>query len=134
MSWERNIIEPDNAKLNASRNFNLPHSPGVRAGPLLYISGMISLDPETGDIKLGTVASETRQILENLRHLLASNGAALDQVVKVNVFIHDMLEFENMNRVFREFFPDDPPARTTCGVQLSLGFKIEIECVVLAPA
>jgi len=134
MSWKRNIIEPDNAKLNASRNFNLPHSPGVRAGPLLYISGMISLDPETGDIKLGTMASETWQILENLRHLLASNGAALDQVVKVNVFIHDMLEFENMNRVFREFFPDDPPARTTCGVQLSLGVKIEIECVVLAPA
>ncbi len=132
MSWERAVIEPDNAKLNASRNFNLPHSPGVRAGPLLYISGMISLDPETGEIKPGTMASETRQILENLRHLLASNGSSLERVVKVNVFLHDMLEFENMNRVFREFFPADPPARTTCGVQLSLGVKIEIECVALA--
>ena len=59
-------------------------------------------------------------------------GSSLDRVVKVNVFIHDMLEFENMNRVFREFFPNDPPARTTCGVQLSLGVKIEIECVALA--
>jgi len=134
MSWERTIIEPDNAKLNASRNLNLPHSPGVRAGPLLYISGMISLDPATGDLKLGTVAGETRQILENMRHLLASNGAALENVVKVNVFLHDMLEFENMNRVFREFFPEHPPARTTCGVQLSLGAKVEIECVALAPA
>jgi 2-iminobutanoate/2-iminopropanoate deaminase len=134
MSWERKAIEPDNAKLNASRNFNLPHSPGVQAGPLLYISGMISLDPETGDIKLGTVASETRQIFENMSHLLSSNGASLDQVVKVNVFIHDMLEFESMNRVFREFFPDDPPARTTCGVQLSMGVKVEIECIALAAA
>jgi len=134
MNWERTIIEPDNAKLNASRNLNLPHSPGVRAGPLLYISGMISLDPATGDLKLGTVAGETRQILENMRHLLASNGAALENVVKVNVFLHDMLEFENMNRVFREFFPEHPPARTTCGVQLSLGAKVEIECVALAPA
>ena len=93
---------------------------------------MISLDPQTGEIKQGSVASETRQILENLQHLLASNGSALDRVVKVNVFLYDMLEFENMNRVFREFFPDDPPARTTCGVQLSLGVKVEIECVALA--
>lgn len=132
MSWDRKIIEPDNAKLNASRAFNLPHSPGVRAGPLLYLSGMISLDPETGEPKLGTVASETRQILENMRHLLESNGASLAQVVKVNVFIHDMLEFDSMNRVFREFFPKDPPARTTCGVQLSMGVKVEIECIAVA--
>ena len=132
MSWERKTIEPDNSKLNASRNFGLPHSPGVRAGPLLYISGMVSLDPETGDFKLGTVASETRQIFENMSHLLSSNGVSLDHVVKVTVFIHDMLEFESMNRVFREFFPDDPPARTTCGVQLSMGAKVEIECIALA--
>jgi 2-iminobutanoate/2-iminopropanoate deaminase len=134
MSWDRKTIEPDNPQLNASRTYNLPHSPGVRAGPLLYLSGMVSIDPETGDFKLGTVASETRQILENMSHLLGSNGASLDQVVKVNVFLHDMLEFESMNRVFREFFPNDPPARTTCGVQLSLGAKVEIECIALAAA
>lgn len=132
MSWQRKIIEPANAKLNASRNFNLPHSPGVQAGPLIYLSGMVSIDPETGEFKLGTMASETRQILENADHLLRSNGASLDDVVKVNVFLHDMLEYEHMNRVFREFFPNDPPARTVCGVQLSLGVKVEIECVALA--
>ena len=134
MSWDRKIIEPTNPKLNASRTFQLPHSPGVQAGPLLYLSGMVSLDPETGDIKLGTVASETRQILQNMSHLLSSNGASLDRVVKVNVFLHNMLEFEAMNRVFREFFPKDPPARTTCGVQLSMGVKVEIECIALAAA
>ncbi len=134
MSWDRKIIEPTNPKLNASRTFQLPHSPGVQAGPLLYLSGMVSLDPETGDFKLGTVASETRQILQNMSHLLSSNGASLDRVVKVNVFLHNMLEFEAMNRVFREFFPKDPPARTTCGVQLSMGVKVEIECIALAAA
>ncbi len=132
MSWDRKIIEPDNPKLNASRAFKLPHSPGVQAGPLLYLSGMISLDPETGDLKLGTVASETRQILENMSHLLASNGASLAQVVKVNVFLHDMLELDSMNRVFRDFFPEHPPARTTCGVQLGMGVKVEIECIAVA--
>ena len=85
MSWDRKIIEPDNLKLNASRAFKLPHSPGVQAWPLLYLSGMISLDPETGDLKLGTVASETRQILENMSHLLASNGASLAQVGNLTV-------------------------------------------------
>ena len=132
MTWDRKVIEPNNPKLNASRAFNLPHSPGVRAGPLFYLSGMISLDPETGELNLGTVASETRQILENMNHLLVSNGSSLDRVVKVNVFVHDMLEAESVNREFREFFPHDPPARTICGVQLSRGAKVEIECVALA--
>jgi 2-iminobutanoate/2-iminopropanoate deaminase len=134
MNWDRRIIEPENPKLNASRAFNLPHSPGVQAGPLLYLSGMISIDPETGEPKLGTVASETRQILQNMSHLLASNGVSLDRVVKVNVFLYDMLEFDAMNRVFREYFPTDPPARTTCGVQLGMGVKVEIECVAVAAA
>jgi reactive intermediate/imine deaminase len=131
MTWDRAAIVPANDKLNVSRNFNLPHSPGVRAGPLLYLSGMIAIDPETGSLALGTVESETRQILANMAHLLESNGAGLADVVKVNVFLHDMLEYENMNRVFREAFPVDPPARTVCGVRLSLGAKIEIEAVAV---
>ena len=75
--------------------------------------------------------SETRQIFANMRHLLESNSASMADIVKLNVFVYDMLEFENMNRVFREVFPDDPPARTTCGVQLSLGAKVEIEAIAL---
>ncbi len=134
MTWDRAAIAPDNDRLNVSKHFNLPHSPGVKAGPLLFLSGMIAIDPASGSLALGTVESETRQIFENMRHLLESNGATLADVVKVNVFIHDMLEFESMNRVFREFFPENPPARTSCGVQLSLGAKIEIEAVALVGA
>ena len=52
--------------------------------------------------------------------------------MKINILLYDMLEFDNMNRVYQEFFPKDPPARTTCGVQLSAGMKIEIECIALA--
>jgi len=128
----RAVVEPKNPALNASRNLNLPHSPGIRAGDFIFISGMVSVDPETGEHSLGTVASETRQILSNMAHLLESAGSSLQRVVKVNVFIYDMLELANMNRVFAEFFPDEPPARTVCGVQLSFGFKVEIECIALA--
>jgi len=81
---------------------------------------------------MGTVASETRQILSNMAHMLESAGSAMNKVVKVNVLLYDMLEWDNMNRVYREFFPVDPPARTTCGVQLAGGLKVEIECIALA--
>jgi 2-iminobutanoate/2-iminopropanoate deaminase len=128
----REVIVPKNDKLNVSLNFNLPHSPGIRAGDFIFLSGMLSTDPETGERSPGTMAHETRQTLANMRHLLESAGSSLERVVKINVLLYDMLEFENMNRVYREFFPKDPPARTTCGVQLSGGMKIEIECIALA--
>ena len=132
MPVAREIVAPRKDRLNVSRNFNLPHSPGIRAGEFIFLSGMLSTDPETGERSPGTMAHETRQTLTNMRHLLESAGSSLERVVKINVLLYDMLEFENMNRVYREFFPTDPPARTTCGVQLSAGMKIEIECIALA--
>jgi 2-iminobutanoate/2-iminopropanoate deaminase len=132
MTVSREIITPRNDKLNVSRSLNLPHSPGIRAGELIFLSGMLSTDPATGERSPGTMAHETRLTLANMRHLLESAGSSLERVVKVNVLLYDLLEFENMNRVYREFFPKDPPARTTCGVQLSAGMKIEIECIALA--
>jgi 2-iminobutanoate/2-iminopropanoate deaminase len=93
MPVERKIIEPKNDKLNVSRNFNLPHSPGIRAGDFIFLSGMLSTDPSTGERSPGTMAHETRQTLTNMRHLLESAGSSLERVVKLNVLIYDMLEF-----------------------------------------
>lgn len=132
MTTSREIIQPKNDHLNVSRNFNIPHSPGVKAGGFIFLSGMVSIDPETGERAMGTVASETRQILTNMSHMLDSAGSSLAKVVKINVLIYDMLEWDNMNRVYRDFFPVDPPARTTCGVQLAGGLKVEIECIAIA--
>lgn len=119
-------------KLDAGKIFNLPFSPAIRAGGFIFCSGSVAVNPETGEPEHGTVAGETRRILQNLKALLESAGSSLEKVVKVNVLLYDMNEFENMNRVYREFFPKEPPARTTCGVQLAWGFKVEIECVALA--
>ena len=120
------------AKVDAGKVFNLPLSPAIRAGDFIFVSGSVAIDPGTGEPQHGTVASETRRVLQNIEALLESAGSSLDKVVKVNVLLYDMNEFENMNRVYREFFPKAPPARTTCGVQLGLGFKVEIECTALA--
>jgi len=131
MPVSREIVTPRNERLNVSRSFNLPHSPGIRAGDFIFLSGMLSVDPDTGERSPGTMAHETRQTLTNMRHLLESAGSSLERVVKINVLLYDMLEFDNMNAVYRQFFPTNPPARTTCGVQLSAGMKIEIECIAL---
>jgi enamine deaminase RidA (YjgF/YER057c/UK114 family) len=101
----REVIVPKNDKLNVSRNFNLPHSPGIRAADFIFLSGMLSTDPATGERSPGTMAHETRQTLTNMRHLLESAGSSLERVVKINILLYDMLEFDNMNRVYREFFP-----------------------------
>jgi 2-iminobutanoate/2-iminopropanoate deaminase len=88
--------------------------------------------PASLEHKPGTTASETRQILENLRQLLEAAGSSLDKVVKVNVLLHSMLEAPNMNDVYAHFFPDPPPARTVCGARLPDGVKVIIECTALA--
>jgi 2-iminobutanoate/2-iminopropanoate deaminase len=131
MALTRQVIEPKNEKLNVSRNRGLPHSPGIRVGNFLFLSGMVSTDPHTGEHKQGTLISEARQILENISHLLDSSGSSLKNIVKMTVFIYDMLEFQNVNDVLRKFFPEKPPALTVCGAQLSLGLKIEIECIAI---
>ena len=132
MTLSRRVIEPRNPTLNAARNLGLPLSPAVQAGDFVFLSGMAAIDPATGDRLNGTVAAETRQILTNMAQLLEAAGSSLAKVAKVNVLIYSMLEYENMNSVYREFFPADPPARTVCGAKLIGGHKVEIECVTLA--
>jgi 2-iminobutanoate/2-iminopropanoate deaminase len=92
---------------------------------------MTAIDPATGDRLHGTVAAETQQILTNMAHLLDAAGSSFAKAVKVNALIYSMLEYENINAVYREFFPTDPPARTVCGAGLIGGHKVEIECTAL---
>jgi reactive intermediate/imine deaminase len=128
----RGVIEPANPKLNVSRNANLPHSPGITAGDYIFLSGMGPVDPVTGGRNLGPIAEQIRQTLRNMAHMLESAGTGLDRIVKMTVVLADSADYDEMNRVWREFFPTDPPARTTCALQLSNGNCVEIECIALA--
>jgi 2-iminobutanoate/2-iminopropanoate deaminase len=106
-------------------SYSPTRSAAVRAGDFVFVSGLAAAE-------LGTVAAEARQILTNMGQLLEAAGSSLAKVVKVNVLIYSMLEYGNMNDVYREFFADDPPARTVCGARLIGGHQVEIECVALA--
>lgn len=109
-----------------------PASPLARGGDFLFVTGLIAVDLQSGQPVRGTTASETRQILANLKEVLEAVGSSLDKVVKMNVLLASMLEAPNMNEVYCRFFLDPPPARTVCGARLPNGMKVMIECTALA--
>jgi len=79
-------------------------------------------------LELGDIQSETRRTLQNIRAILDAAGSSLKDVVRVGVFLADMNDFAAMNEVYKEFFPENPPARTTVGAQLPK-IKVEIDCI-----
>ena len=105
-----------------------PYSQGVLSGAFIFVAGQGPIDPKTNEFALGDIRFETRLTLSNIRAVLEAGGASLRDVVRVGVFLADLNDFDAMNEVYREYFPEDPPARTTVGVQLRK-IKIEIDCI-----
>jgi 2-iminobutanoate/2-iminopropanoate deaminase len=128
---QRSKVEPKNPLLNASRSSNLPHVPGIRIGDYIFLSGMVPVDPQTGERSHGPIADQIRTTLSNMKHMLESAGSSLERVVRVHVVLADISHMAEMDRVFREFFPRDPPARMAWSMQLRFGNGCEIECVAL---
>lgn len=112
---------------------NLPYSDAVRAGDQLFLAGTIGAAPGTRQPVKGGVAAETRQALTNIRANLEAHGSSMERVVKCTVMLADIADFDAMNEVYREFFPQNKPARTTFGVAgLPMGARVEIDCVAMA--
>jgi 2-iminobutanoate/2-iminopropanoate deaminase len=129
---QRSAIAPNNPLLNASRSGNLPHVPGIHVGDYIFLSGLVPVDPQTGQRSHGSIAEQVRVTLSNMKHMLESAGSSLERVVRVHVVLADISHMAEMDLVYREFFPVDPPARTVWSMQLRFGNGCEIECVALA--
>lgn len=100
------------------------------AGGALFVSGQAAIDPATGALIDGDVTEQTRRVFENLRSVLTAAGRSLDDVVKVNVYLADIEDFDAMNRVYATVFSAPYPARTTVAVAgLPIGARVEIELV-----
>jgi 2-iminobutanoate/2-iminopropanoate deaminase len=111
-----------------------PYSQAIKiaAGKIIFTAGQIALDPATGRLIEGDIAAQTRRVLENIKAILAAAGAQLENVVKTTVFMADLGEFAAMNEVYGEFFPANPPARSTVEVKaLPRGAKVEIEATAV---
>jgi 2-iminobutanoate/2-iminopropanoate deaminase len=124
---ERQVIHTDNAPKAIG-----PYSQAIRAGDFVFCSGQLGLDPSTGNLVNGGVEAETRRALENLSAVLHAAGTSLERVVKTTVFLLDMNDFAKMNAVYAEFFPANPPARSTIQVaRLPRDGHVEIEAIAL---
>ncbi|WP_139973974.1 MULTISPECIES: RidA family protein [Brucella/Ochrobactrum group] len=111
---------------------HVPLSPAVRAGDTVYISGQVPVGPD-GHVVEGGIEAQTKQVLENVKAVLALAGATMDDVVKTTVWLEDARDFGRMNTVYGTYFPKEPPARTTVESRLMIDIKIEVEAIAYAP-
>ncbi|MTD43926.1 RidA family protein [Conexibacter sp. W3-3-2] len=112
-----------------------PYSHAVRTGNLLFCSGQIPLDPDSGELVGDAPGDQARQCLQNLQSVVAAAGAQLADAVRLTVYLTDMDAFAEVNAVYETFFPADPPARVAFGVAaLPEGAQVEIDAIVALPA
>lgn len=115
-------------------NTGLPYSPGILAGDTLYLAGQLGRDPATTTLVPGGMEAEARQALTNIREVLREAGMDFNHVVSVTGYIVDFKDFDAYNRVYREFFPKNPPARATVGVAaLNQGARVEFQMIAVRP-
>jgi 2-iminobutanoate/2-iminopropanoate deaminase len=107
------------------------YSHAVIANGFVYVAGQGPVDPAT-NVMPDAFAAQVRQTLRNLQTILKGAGADLKDVVKVNAYLSDITRFQEYNTIYKEFFPSEPPARTTIGCQL-VGIQVEIDCVAALP-
>lgn len=109
-----------------------PFSPAILINDMLYVSGQLSINPETGRFEGETMAEQAERILKNIEILCKKAGMNLSHVVKTTVFITDFSEFREFNEVFVKMFPSSPPTRATVHVAgLAMNAKIEISAVAV---
>ena len=104
------------------------YSQAVADGDCVFVAGQGPINPVTNELELGDIRSETRRTLKNIQAILEASGRTLKDIVRIGVFLADLKDFDAMNDVFRQFFTEDPPARTTVGCELPK-IKIEIDCI-----
>src|SRR5690554_5794333 len=117
--------------LDMQHHYGMHQSIGVKANGFIFLSGLYAMNPETGEREHGTVTSETRLIFENLRLLLTEAGSSLDRIVQIHAMIYDRIEYDVLNRIYRQYMPDVPPVRTVRSVGLDAGFKVQLDVLAL---
>ena len=106
------------------------YSQGIKSDNFVFTSGQIPINPKSGKLIEGDFKSEVKQVLINLNGVLKGGGSSLQQAIKLTVFLTDLSHFAQVNEIFNEFFPDNPPARSAVQVSaLPMNARIEIDAV-----
>jgi len=124
----RKILTPE--QLDFQPRPTYPYSPGTRGGGMVYTAGQVAWGNDGNIVGIGDIEAQTRQTLSNVEAVLNEGGAGWDDVLKCNVYLKNMKDFQKMNDVFREIFPENPPARTTVQTPMAEeSMLVEIEAV-----
>src|SRR6185312_665525 len=127
----REIVPAPTPGLDLREMYGYHQSPAVRANGFIFVSGMLAVDPETGERLHGSVTSETHRIFQNLKLLLESAGSSLSDIVQVHAYIYDRIEYDVLNRVYQKYLTHMPPARTVWSVQIDSGFKVQLDVIAV---
>lgn len=107
-----------------------PYSQGIRAGNFLFVSGQGPIDPKTGKMIEADIVKQTHQTLQNVKAIVEDSGLTLNDVVKVSIFLKNASDFQKMNEIYKTFFQENPPTRTTVQAEfVSPGMLIEIDAI-----
>jgi 2-iminobutanoate/2-iminopropanoate deaminase len=124
---KREIIDTDKAP-----RLPLPFSQAVKCGNLVFLSGQGPIHPITHEVK-GDIKAQTERMLENIKAILMAAGTTLANVVSTTVYLTDLNNFDDMNEVYRRYFPKDPPPRATVEAGLLRGMLVEMQCIAAIP-
>ncbi len=108
-----------------------PYSQAVRVGNMVFLSGQIALNPENGTLVMNTLEAETRQVMQNIKAVLAAENLDFSNVVKSSIFLKNMDDFAEVNSIYGEFFPENPPARE-CVQVARLPKDVNVEISIIA--
>ena len=129
MSHHRKTVTADGAPEAVG-----PYSHAVVSNGLVFCSGQVPLDPETGELVVGSIGAMTRRCLDNLSTVAEAAGAQLSDAVRMGIYVTDMNSFKEVNEAYGSYFESDPPARSTVAVvALPLGAQVEIDAIIALP-
>lgn len=108
-----------------------PYSQAIEIGNFVFTSGMIPINPATGELVTGSVEAQAEQAFSNLQHLIEASGSSMDKVIKTVVFIQNMEDFGKINEIYEKYFPEPYPARSCVEVaRLPKDVALEVEAIV----
>src|SRR5687768_2708045 len=131
-SMKRIVVPPPRPGLDMAAGYGWVQSTAIRAGDFVYVSGVVAVDPESGERLNGTLTSEAHRAFGNLKLVLEAAGSSLERLVQVRAMIYDRIEYDALNRVYRQYVPQGPPARTVWSVRIIDAFKVQLDAVALA--
>ena len=121
----KKVIHTDNAPKAIG-----PYSQAIETSGMLFVSGQIPINPQTGELSNGTIQEQTKLVMDNIGAILKAAGLGYENIVKTTCLLADISDFAEMNKVYAEYFPTNPPARSAFAVKdLPKGARLEIEVI-----